>query len=300
VDVRSVIRQRLHELGLEQKDLAAAAEVTESYISQLLSGRKLPPAPDRTDIYPKMESALKLSPRWLSELAEVERREELKKQLVSPLPPLLEELRELVLRKCAPGRREEVRSIFQRDAFGELERLVTQRLLDVAKRVVREELENEGWLRLVARLGGRKYEELRVIGLDFLDTDVFNVSVGDCAAFLDPLLESWEIDLTRFVLEVRLSQRLVPDHIKRFEFVEAERAQLPEETAGLTEFLQDEVLSGDASEEELTFLKRLRFQGKRPNALYYYRELQSLRDPIHFGGSGGGLRRSARNLAGGR
>ena len=48
MDVRSVIRQRLHELGLEQKDLAAAAEVTESYISQLLSGRKLPPAPDRT------------------------------------------------------------------------------------------------------------------------------------------------------------------------------------------------------------------------------------------------------------
>jgi len=299
VDVRSVIRQRLHELGLEQKDLAAAAEVTESYISQLLNGRRLPPAPDRTDIYPKMERVLRLSPRWLSELAEDERREELKKQLVSPSPPLLEELRELVLRKCVLGRREEVRSIFQRDAFGELEHLVTQKLLDLAKRVVREELENETWLRLVARLGGRHYEELRVIGLEFLDTDVFNVSVGDCAAFLDPLLESWEIDLTSFVLEVKLSRRLVPDHIRRFEFVEAEPAQLPEEAAGLTEFLRSEAMSGDASEEEVTFLKRLRVQGKRPTALYYYRELQNLRDPIHFRGSER-LRRSVRNLAASR
>jgi predicted transcriptional regulator len=33
VGVRLMIKQRLEELGLEQKDLTAAAEVTESYIS---------------------------------------------------------------------------------------------------------------------------------------------------------------------------------------------------------------------------------------------------------------------------
>lgn len=55
MEVSLVIRQRLVELGLEQKDLAAAAEVTESYVSQLLTRKKLPPAPDRTDIYDKME-----------------------------------------------------------------------------------------------------------------------------------------------------------------------------------------------------------------------------------------------------
>jgi predicted XRE-type DNA-binding protein len=38
-----VIKQRLEELGLEQRELAAAAEVTESYISQLLTRKKLPP-----------------------------------------------------------------------------------------------------------------------------------------------------------------------------------------------------------------------------------------------------------------
>src|SRR3989442_3903932 len=46
-------------LGLEQKGLAAAAQVTESYISQLLARKKAPPAPGRTDIYDKMGKFLK-------------------------------------------------------------------------------------------------------------------------------------------------------------------------------------------------------------------------------------------------
>ncbi len=45
MDVALVIRQRLGQLGLEQRDLAAAAQVTESYISPLLAGKKAPPAP---------------------------------------------------------------------------------------------------------------------------------------------------------------------------------------------------------------------------------------------------------------
>jgi len=61
MDVCLVIKERLEQLGLEQKDLAAAAEVTESYISQLLTRKKSPPAPDRTDIYEKMGKFLKLS-----------------------------------------------------------------------------------------------------------------------------------------------------------------------------------------------------------------------------------------------
>ena len=55
MDVSLVIKSRLLELGLEQKGLAAAADVTESYVSQLLGGKKLPPAPERTDIYEKIE-----------------------------------------------------------------------------------------------------------------------------------------------------------------------------------------------------------------------------------------------------
>jgi hypothetical protein len=51
---------------------------------------------------------------------------------------------------------------------------------------------------------------------------------------------------------------------------------------GLKEFLNNRSLSGTAAKEEVDFLKKLRFNGKRPTALYYYRELQNLRDPLHF------------------
>src|SRR2546427_2107563 len=54
------------------------------------------------------------------------------------------------------------------------------------------------------------------------------------------------------------------------------------EEPGLQEFLQDSSLSGTATPKEVAFLKRLKFQGQRPTPLYYYRELQSLRDPLHF------------------
>src|SRR6058998_3111184 len=121
MDVGRLIRERLAGLGLEQKDLAVAARVTESYVSQLLTRKKLPPSPDRTDIYAKMEKALKLPRGGLSELADLERREALKKQLGGPLPPLLRELRELVLGKCTPAREAEMRAIFEREPFGELE-----------------------------------------------------------------------------------------------------------------------------------------------------------------------------------
>ena len=55
-----MIRRRLKELGLDQKELAAATQVTESYISQLLARKKAPPAPGRTDIYEKMGKFLRL------------------------------------------------------------------------------------------------------------------------------------------------------------------------------------------------------------------------------------------------
>jgi transcriptional regulator with XRE-family HTH domain len=74
VDVSLVIRHRLEELGLEQRDLAAAAQVTESYISQLLTRKKVPPAPGRTDIYDKMAKFLKLPNGELAKLADLSAR----------------------------------------------------------------------------------------------------------------------------------------------------------------------------------------------------------------------------------
>ena len=281
MDVCLVIKQRLEELGLEQRELAAAAEVTESYISQLLTRKKAPPAPDRTDIYDKMGRFLKLPSAQLSQLADLQRKEELKRKLVEPPTPLFKEVRELILRKCAPDKEKQIRAIFEKQPFGELERFVTQKLLDVIKNVAKEELNSENWLHLVARLTGRSYEQLRVTLLEFLDTDVFNLSPENCISFLDPLIESWDVDLTTFGMEIVLNRRIASGDPKRYEFVEQGPEQ-PEVEPGFKEFLNDSSLSGTATKEERELLKKLRFNGKRPTSLYYYRELQSLRDPLHF------------------
>ncbi len=122
---------------------------------------------------------------------------------------------------------------------------------------------------------------MRVSILEFLDADVFNVSAENCASFLDPLIESWDIDLATFAMEIVLNRRLIPGYAKKFEFVERESAQTAEEP-GLGEFLRHQSVSGDVTEGEIEFLKKLRFNGKHPTPLYYYRELQNLRDPLHF------------------
>jgi hypothetical protein len=189
----------------------------------------------------------------------------------------------LVLRKCEPEGRKEIRRIFEKEPFGELERLVTQKLLDVAKKVAKEELDSEEWVRRMGSLCGRSYEQMRAAILDFLDTDVFDITVENCVAFLDPLIESWSIDLKTFGVEVVLHRRLALGRLTRFEYVEREPEQETLEP-GLLEFLNDKSLSGDATEEEVEFLRTLKFKGRRPAPIYYYRELQSLRDPLHFRG----------------
>jgi transcriptional regulator with XRE-family HTH domain len=282
MDVALVISRRLKELGLDQKDLAVAAQVTESYISQLLARKKAPPAPDRTDIYEKIGKFLKLRSGELAKLAEVQRKEALRKKVVDPPRPLFREVRELILLKCEPHKRKQVRGIFEKEPFGEVERLITQKVLDVAKGVAKEELESENWLRLVARLSKRSYEQTRVMILQFLDTDIFHVSVENCVSFLDPLIESWDIDLENFGVEIVLNRRLALERNKKFEFLERKPEPAAEPEPGLEEFLKDASLSGDANREEIEFLKRLRFNGRRPAPLYYYRELQNLRDPVHF------------------
>jgi hypothetical protein len=92
------------------------------------------------------------------------------------------------------------------------------------------------------RVGGRSHEKIRVIVLEFLDTDLFQVSNESCSAFIDPLVESWNVDLDSSRIDIMLDRSLVAEPQRTFSFVE----------------------------------------GRRPNKLYYYRALQNLRDPLHF------------------
>lgn len=282
MDVSLLIRQRLSKLGLEQKDLAAAAEVTESYISQLLTGKKAPPAPERTDIYEKIGSFLHLPGEELAKLASQQRQDQRRKKVAEPSRPLFQECRDLVLLKCAPEKRSEIRHIFEKEPFGELERLITQTLLDASQAVAKAELQNEEWHRKIAPLSGRSYEQARVAVLEFLDTDVFSVSVESCISFLEPMIDSWSIDLATFSIVVVLNPQLAGVRRKCYAFCEQAPAEPCSVEPGLEQFLQDSSLCGGATEEEIEFLKALQFRGRRPSPLYYYRELQSLRDPLHF------------------
>jgi transcriptional regulator with XRE-family HTH domain len=282
MDIASVIRHRLDELGIEQRELAVAAEVTESYISQLLANTKTPPAPDRTDIYDRISKVLKLPGKDLSRLADTQRREELKRKVLDPPRPLFQEFRQLILRKCVAAKRKQITNIFEREPFGEFERFITQKLLDVAKRVAQKELEDEKWIHRVAEVSKRSYEEARVLILEFLDTDVFHVSVENCVSFLDPLIESWDIEFDSFSMEIVLNRRLTRSHLKKLEFREAEHEPSFEVEPALKEFLNDAKLSAGITEAETAFLKSLSSDGKRPSLLYYYRELQNLRDPLNF------------------
>jgi transcriptional regulator with XRE-family HTH domain len=283
MDVSQLIQQKLIELGLDQRALADAAEVTESYISQLLSRKKMPPAPERTDIYNKLGRVLKLPPGKLAGLADLQRRQELKRKIQSPPVPLFREVRELLLEKCRSDKRTQLRAIFEKEPFGELERLITQKLLDVAQSLAREELGREDWLRMVAKESGRSYRQMRVAVLEFLDSDVFNITSASCVAFLDPLIVSWDIDLRSFSLEIALNSKVASANLKKFEFMESEPEGESTKEPGLREFLKDRALSADATPEEIDFLRGLRFKdGRHPTAIYYYRELQNLRDPLHF------------------
>src|SRR5437879_9067003 len=115
MDVSQLIQQKLTELGLDQRDLADAADVTESYISQLLSRKKMPPAPERTDLYEKLGRFLKLPAGTLAGLADLQRRQELKKRIQIAPVPLFKEVRELLLEKCKREKRREIRAIFEKN-----------------------------------------------------------------------------------------------------------------------------------------------------------------------------------------
>lgn len=275
----ALVKARLAKLGYGQKDLAEAVQVTDSYVSQLLTRRKAPPSRDRTDIYSKMELFLRLEPGELGRLADIERAEEMKRKLGRVPEPLFQQFRELVLRKCAPEKRDAVRAVFDAHPFGTLESLVARKLLEVVQRVARQELDSEDWIRLAAKVGGRSHEEMRVVVLEFLDTDVYQVSNENCVDFLDPLVESWDVDLDTFRLDITLNGKLDAHPRHAFTFVEDEPR---DEEPGMAEFLGDNRLSDGVTEEEVRLLRRHRFGGRRPNKLYYYRALQALRDPLHF------------------
>ena len=81
--------------------------------------RRLLPAPNRSEIYERIDQILGFPNGRLSRLAEEQRREELKRKAVEPPQAFFKEGRELLLRKCDPAMQKELHRIFQKEAFGD-------------------------------------------------------------------------------------------------------------------------------------------------------------------------------------
>jgi hypothetical protein len=192
---------------------------------------------------------------------------------------VLKEVRALLLRKCERYKAKAVAEIFARSPFGELERLVTQKLVEVAKEIAATELENDAWLRAVTQNTGREFRQLRVLVLEFLETSPLQVTLENFVWFLDPLIDSWDVDLVTLDLMITMNASLGGGGTRHFGFLEHQPKRANE---GFREFLKDKSLSATASAEELGLLKKITFTNRRPTALFYYRELQNLRDPLHF------------------
>ena len=215
MDFAFIVRQRLEELGFGQRDLANAAEVTESYISQLLGRKKLPPLPNRTDLYEKMSRKLGLPREELARLAALEHHEALDQKWQKAPAARFGPMRDLILRKCRPARVRQMRAIFEKQPFGELEQMITRTLIDVVRDEARAHARDETWLGTIARRGRDTYREMRVRMMDLLDSDP-RASIGDFSLFLDPLIDWWDYDLDDFTLEVELATGT----IRRFGFRE--------------------------------------------------------------------------------
>src|SRR5881296_1614259 len=73
VKVGLLMRRRLRELKRTPRELAEAVQVPETYIADLLAGRRRPPAPGRTDVYDRMTKFLRLHRNDLPTCARAER-----------------------------------------------------------------------------------------------------------------------------------------------------------------------------------------------------------------------------------
>lgn len=276
MDFAFVVRQRLEELRLDQRDLAGASEVTESYISQLLGRKKLPPLPNRTDIYDKMSGLLRIPREELARLAALQHHDAVDRTWKATPEPRFGPMRALVLAKCRAARQGTMAAIFEKDAFGALEQLITRTLIEAIRDEARAHARDESWLRSLASKAVQSYRTMRVELIDLLDSDPFG-SIGDFTPFIDPLIRSWQFDLDRFTLTVALMSGVT----RRFEFrEEVEEKPTPDE-AGLKAFLRDTRLSAGITPEEIGILRSIRLP-RRATGIFYYRILQNLRDPLNF------------------
>ena len=210
--VAGLLRQRLREIGRSPKELAEAVAVPAHYIDDLMAGCRRPPLPERTDIYPKMTSFLRLRRNDVVTCARAERAG----AAADKRPAPGSRVRTQVLGLCEPRTARALELRRARRGNAELTDFI-QRLLDVAQGAVRRTLDDQIGLRLQAAERGSTYLEMRFKVLEFLDVTADTLTTTDLTEFLQPRIARWDVDLETGVLRVVLRAQGPRDRTPRRE-----------------------------------------------------------------------------------
>jgi transcriptional regulator with XRE-family HTH domain len=199
VKVGELVRRRLRELGRTQGELAEALDLPETYVADLVAGRRRPPAVAQGELYDEMTRFLRLHRNDLLLCAKAELGDEAAVRRRAG-----RRVRELLFALCEPTRARVIARRIARPGGAELECLIVDRLLAVAKGFARRQLEDEFGVRVAARRAGLRSAERRMQLLDFLDTTPTTVTPADIVAFVQPRLAAWDIDLETRAMRIVL------------------------------------------------------------------------------------------------
>ncbi len=197
IEVRSLLAKRLKELEHTTQALAEAAEVPIEYIDDLMSGKRPPPLPGRSDLYDRMASFLKVALSDLELCATFERGDPSTVKPRTPKPAI----RTALLSLCEPKTAKKLEARRAKQGPAELVGYI-QRVLGVAQRTVRRSLADRMGLRLQARHSGKTYETARLEVLDFLDTTAATLTAAEVAKFIQPRIAKWDVEIDTGVLRV--------------------------------------------------------------------------------------------------
>lgn len=199
IPVGELLRRRLRETERSSEELAEAVQLPTKYVDDLITGRRRPPLPGRTDVYERMTSFLQLSRNDLALCARAERAANAPTRAAAPKPTV----RRLLLALCDPDTAVELEARRAQNGGAELAGFI-QRLLDVTQGAVRRMLSDQIGLRIAAERCGSSYAAMRLQVLEFLDATPETLTADDLAKFLQPRVSLWDVDLETGVLRVVL------------------------------------------------------------------------------------------------
>lgn len=216
--VGELLRQRLREINRSPDELAEAVGVPTQYIEELMAGSRRPPLPERTDIYGKMTSFLRLRRNDVVECARVERAGDAPATGSGPGA----KVRSALLALCDPETAQELERRRARGGGTELAGFL-QRVLEVTQGAVRRVLDDQIGLRLAAADRGRTYAAARLHILEFLEVTADTVTTEDLTEFVRPRVARWNVDLESGVVRVVLQALPPRERAPRRELRKAER-----------------------------------------------------------------------------